>query len=257
MPPKGWHPSEESRAKMSESQKKRFSDPEELRKCSERSKGHVCTQEQKEKAARWMTGKRVGDKNPNYGKHLSNETKIKMSNALSGKKFTDEHRLKLSDSKKGEKNPMFKKSKENPFYGKTHSDETKLKISNSRKGKCVGPENKNWNGGSSFEPYCPKWTKDLRVRIRTFFDNHCVLCGKDRSCQKKELSCHHVEYNKTACCDGKPVQFAALCGKCHAKTNIDRPRWEAMLHRIIDEIYGGRSYYTKEEYIKMRGGRNA
>ena len=203
-----------------------------------------------------MTGKRIGDKHPNYGKPVSDETKKKISDANLGRKRTDEQRLKLSDSKKGEKNPMFKKSKENPFYGKNHSDETKLKISTNRRGKCVGTENKNWRGGSSFEPYCPKWTKDLRVRIRAFFDNRCVLCGKDRRCQKKELSCHHVDYNKTACCDGKPVQFAALCSKCHAKTNADRPRWEAMLHRIIYEIYGGKSYFTKDEWEICNNGSN-
>jgi hypothetical protein len=28
-------------------------------------------------------------------------------------------------------------------------------------------------------------------------------------------------------------------------------RWEAMLHRIIDEIYDGRSYYTKEEMLEV------
>ena len=51
-----------------------------------------------------------------------------------------------------------------------------------------------------------------------------------------------------ACCHGKPIHFAALCHKCHSKTNYNREYWECILHRIIDEIYNGRSYYTKEEY---------
>ena len=110
-----------------------------------------------------------------------------------------------------------------------------------------------WQGGTSFEPYCPKFNDDLRSRIRTFFDHRCMLCGKSTEENKRNLGCHHVEYNKLACCDGKPIHFTTLCNSCHAKTNRNRPRWEAMLHRIIDEIYDGRSYYTKEEYIKMRG----
>jgi hypothetical protein len=38
---------------------------------------------------------------------------------------------------------------------------------------------------------------------------------------------------------------------CHSKTNKDRERWESMLHRIIDEIYDGKSYYTKDEYEEL------
>jgi hypothetical protein len=115
-----------------------------------------------------------------------------------------------------------------------------------------GPNSHYWQGGISFEPYCPKWNEDIRIRIRQFFGDKCILCGKSHEENVKNLSCHHIEYNKQACCDGKPVQFAALCISCHQKTNFDRARWEAMLHRIIDEIYGGRSYYTKEEWEALR-----
>jgi len=118
----------------------------------------------------------------------------------------------------------------------------------------VGENSPNWRGGISFEPYCPKWTPELRMRIRAFFNNQCVVCGKSGSKEKRMLSCHHVEYNKKACCDGKPVQFAALCQHHHNQTNFDRDRWEAMLHRCIDEIWGGRSYFTREEYAALKQG---
>ncbi len=112
-----------------------------------------------------------------------------------------------------------------------------------------GDRSPTWQGGISFEPYCPKFNDDLRQRIRAFFDYECIACGKHTT---RQLNCHHVEYNKLACCDGEPIHFAALCNKHHAMTNHDRARWEAMLHRIIDEIYGGRSYYTKEEWDALR-----
>lgn len=114
-----------------------------------------------------------------------------------------------------------------------------------------GSNNPNWLGGISFEPYCPLWTKELRERIRSFFDNECVICGKAQEENSRQLSCHHITYDKNACCDGKPVQFSALCGSCHMKTNFDRERWESMLHRIIGEVYEGRSYFTKEEYRNL------
>ena len=111
-----------------------------------------------------------------------------------------------------------------------------------------GPLSSNWKGGISFEPYCQKFNRDLKRRIRAFFNNECVICGKTKIENKKELSCHHVTYNKMVCCDGKPVHFTALCGSCHAKTNHDRERWEAILHTIIDYLYDGKSYYTKDEW---------
>jgi hypothetical protein len=112
-----------------------------------------------------------------------------------------------------------------------------------------GSKSPSWKGGISFEPYCPLFNKNLKMRVREFFDNQCVICSRSKEeNDNKNLSVHHVEYNKNACCDGKRVHFAALCGKCHSKTNHDRERWEAMLHRIIDEIYDGKSYYGKEEW---------
>jgi hypothetical protein len=119
--------------------------------------------------------------------------------------------------------------------------------------KISGQNGNNWRGGISFEPYCPKFNKDLKRRVRAFFDRRCVICGKSEAEDRRALSVHHVEYNKEACCDGKTVHFAALCWKCHAHTNYARERWEAMLHRIIDEIYGGRSYFTKDEWLKICG----
>jgi len=115
--------------------------------------------------------------------------------------------------------------------------------------ECLSGENSRfWLGGISFEPYCPKFNNDLKRRIRTFFNNQCAICGKTTEKNGAKLSCHHIEYNKMSCCDGKPVHFASLCRSCHSKTNKGREKWESMLHRIIDEIYDGKSYYTKEEY---------
>lgn len=115
----------------------------------------------------------------------------------------------------------------------------------------VGSNCPNWKGGISYEPYCVKFNNDLRNRVRSFFENQCVFCGKTNTENGMNLCVHHVEYNKNACCDGKPVHFAALCRRCHNKTNHDRERWESILHRIIDEIYDGRSYYTKDEWKEL------
>ena len=217
----------------------------------------------------------TGEKHPRFGKHPTPETLQKMSDAAKGKHPSEETREKLSRAGRGRKNPHSEEHKAKisaTMRGRTLPEETRAKVSASLMGhkgvkhteeskqkmrlaalaanRC-GARNPNWRGGQSFEPYCPKWNTNLRDRIRAFFDDRCVLCGNPGSVQKRKLSCHHVEYNKAACCDGKPVHFAALCGICHNKTNTDRDRWEAMIHRIIDEIYEGRSYYTKDEWADM------
>ena len=157
-----------------------------------------------------------GDRHPLFGKHFSKESRQKMSESLSGEN--------------------------NPRFGKKFPEQS-VRIS--------GSGNGNWKGGISFEPYCPKFNKDLKTRVRTFFDYRCVICGKSTEENKRNLAVHHVEYDKLACCHGKPIHFAALCHKCHSKTNYNREYWEHILHIIIDEIYNGRSYYTKEEYENM------
>lgn len=69
----------------------------------------------------------------NKGKHLSAETRKKMSEALKGKKcyifgkhLSEETRKKISESQNGENNYWF---------GKHHSAETRKKMSESKKGK--------------------------------------------------------------------------------------------------------------------------
>jgi hypothetical protein len=149
----------------------------------------------------------------------------------------------------------------NNNFGRTHTTEAKKKISEASKGRVHSPEsrhkmsedrsgckNPRWLGGISFEPYCPKFNKDLKQRVRAYFNYQCVLCGKSSKQNKKNLSVHHVSYNKNACCDGKRVQFAALCQSCHSKTGAKRENWEEMLHIIIHEVYNDRSYFTKEEW---------
>lgn len=88
------------------------------------------------------------ENNPMYGKHLSEETRKKISEANKGKNT-------------GENNPMYdihRYGEDNPFYGKCHTQEAKdkissyaqnrpsavnIKISTSLKGKFTGDKNNN------------------------------------------------------------------------------------------------------------------
>ena len=68
---------------------------------------------------------RTGKNHPFFGKHHSEETKRKMSEA-----------------QKGESNPMYGRAgNKNPFFGKHHSEESRKKISEAKKGRIP------WNKG--------------------------------------------------------------------------------------------------------------
>lgn len=224
---KGSHHSTISKQKMSNAKKGKpvnppgyKHSPETLKKMSDTTKLQMKDVKRRNKTASiWK------------GKHLPDELKIKIGLGNKGKTVSAETRLKISNAKKGKK----------------LSDIHKLHLSISHK-SMKGDKNPCWRGGISFEPYCSKWTKEFKTRIRAFFDYRCIICGTSEKELEKCLCCHHVEYNKQACCDSKPAHFATLCTKHHAMTNHDRTRWESIIHRIIDEIYDGRSYFTQDEF---------
>lgn len=195
-----------------------------------------------------MSVAQSGENNPQFGKTLSIETRIKMSLAAIGKKKSAETRANMSKAQKGHPvSEAQRKHHSEIMRGRKASLETRIKMSDARRGeKCY-----LWQGGISFEPYCPKFNNDLKMRVRLFFDEKCILCGISKEDNGQNLSVHHVEYNKQACCDGKPVHFATMCKRCHSRTNHHRRQWEDMMHRIIDEIYNGRSYFTKDEIGRL------
>ncbi len=185
-----------------------------------------------------------GENHPWFGKHHTPEELAKISKGNKGKAVSQETRDKMSKIARDRKN--------NPMFGRHHSPVTRAKISKAVSGENGG----HWKGGISFEPYCPKFNADLKRRIRAFFDHRCIICGKGATDNGQNVGCHHVEYNKQACCDGKPVHFATLCRSCHSITNFDRERWQSMLHIIIYEVYDGKSYFTKEEWHGLQKGAN-
>ena len=244
-----------------------------------------------------------GEKNPMFGKHHSDETKRKIGLKSIGRvTLTEEQKKRRSEDMKGEKNFFYGKhhSEENKKImsklklGGHHSEETKIKWSKMRKGKKpnlseaqrlyrseqkTGNKNPQWKGGTSFLPYCPKFNKKLKQRVRNFFGNKCVLCEITRDEYYEEFIVHHAFTEKMACCESKieemelirarlPIGVARfgedefteeeimyirmmvpLCRKCHGKQNAasEKLPYEQTVYRkffteLILNEYGRKCY---------------
>jgi len=242
---KGRARTEETRKRMSESAKKRAPISEETRKKRSESLmgekhpmfGKHHSEETRKKLSESLKGKMCGSKNPMFGKHPSEEARLKMSLSHKGKNS-------------GEKNPMFGKPGQN--LGKRMSEETKRKLSAALTGKYRGEKCPQWKGGVSFEPYCQKFTKEFKERVRAFFWYRCVECGSPQN--EMKLAVHHVTYNKSACCDNNVPLFVALCQSCHMKTGRNREYWKQHFTDMLVQYYGGKSYFTKEEFEQYSNG---
>jgi hypothetical protein len=119
----------------------------------------------------------------------------------------------------------------------------------------VGENNPNWNNGASFEPYCKKWTKGTRTRVRAYFGDVCFLCGLpveehlDRHGNHHNLTVHHVHYDKQICCNGRPEIMVPLCRSHNSKVNSNKEWWIQYFEKILyAEPWNGKTYFTKEEY---------
>jgi hypothetical protein len=101
-----------------------------------------------------------GDKNHNYGKSPSEETRKKLSQASKDRIISEETKKKLSEL----------------HMGKTHTDETKKKISKSKKGKIP------WNKGKKFKNCISEDTK------RKMKESHTGKKQSEETSKKKSES---------------------------------------------------------------------
>ena len=96
-----------------------------------------------------------------------------------------------------------------------------------------GEKNSMWRGGISFEPYCHKFTEEIKEEVRDKFKRICLLCGKTEKENKIKLGVHHYDYNKRQGCDEYQWKLVPLCRSCHSKTNSNREYWSEKIFDIL------------------------
>ena len=175
---------DETRKKMSESARNRppISD-ETSRRLSEAHTGRIVSDETKRK----LSEGQMGDKNHEFGKHISEERRHQMSMRRKGVKFgrqTDEHRQRSSATRQGI-----------PY------DE--------------------WEVFAKANPYCPLFDETCRESNRDKYGRKCFLCGLDESenvtstDKHRKLSVHHCDMDRNQGCDGHEWKLVPLCMHCH------------------------------------------
>jgi hypothetical protein len=86
---------------------------------------------------------RVGEKNPNYGKEISEEQKQKISEANKGKIHSKEHREKIKEATKGQtRSEETKRKMSEAKKGKPRSEQSRLKQSETNKGRPLSESHK-------------------------------------------------------------------------------------------------------------------
>jgi hypothetical protein len=113
--------------------------------------------------------------------------------------------------------------------------------------------NPNWNGGTSFLPYCSKFTKYRRKAVRNFFGNACICCGKNTfenittTGLQKELSVHHADHDKDQGCNGVPFNLVPLCMECHGKEQSRQQEYRDYINKTLNEGFKW-GIWSKEQY---------
>ncbi len=114
--------------------------------------------------------------------------------------------------------------------GVPQSDEHKRNNSIAHLGMYDGDKNPNWIDGRSYEPY-PREFDKTKQQIRERDGNVCQRCGRTREEEGKELSVHHIDYNKQNCSDGNLI---TLCRSCNGKVNSNRDYWKQVFQQKLE-----------------------
>jgi hypothetical protein len=228
-------------------------------------------------------GKYDGEKNPFYNKkHTSDSINLmktyannrppahneKISKSMVGRvpwnlgiPCSEPTRKKLSESQKGEKSVWFGKTRPESTRQLIRDFRTRItvpeitckRISLAKQGLWSKEKNPNWNGGTSFFPYCYKFNERRKRAVRNFFNNLCICCGRHvtenivKYFGQINLPVHHIDHDKDQGCNGRPFNLVPLCNECHIKELYNQEDFKTYINKTLDEGFRW-GIWSKEEY---------
>lgn len=189
------------------------------------------TQESIEKARQKISQALQGENNPFYGKHHSEETKLKISNALLGKSTwnkgvprTEEEKQRISEATRVAMATLPPEIRD--LLRTPASKEGRRRISQANSGSGNG----NWQGGISFEPYTAEFY-EKREKIKDRDNYQCQLCEVPENECLLYLCIHHIDYDKKNNADNNLI---TLCQLCHTRTYSNKEYWQVYLSNLLE-----------------------
>lgn len=214
----------------------------------------------------WKSLNQSGENSPITGRHLSDETKMKMrkariknpikywegkympertkekiSRTLKGRHLTFEWKRKIAEGERGKQIPseirlqISRSLKGNKnCLGRHLSRETREKIKRNH-ANFKGNNHPNWRGGISKKPYPFDFNEELKEFIRKRDNYKCQLCGCPEIENAEKLSIHHIDYNKN---NLKSENLISLCRNCNAKVNFNRNYWKNHFMNLTESLEG-------------------
>lgn len=175
--------------------------------------------------------------NPMTGKHISEETRQKLSVASSGRVFSEEHKRKIGESQKGKMHtPQNAFKKGNTIcLGRKHTEEAKRKMSIKSTGRIKSPET-----------------------CRKIGDAHrgMVLSAEARlKISKVHKGRKHSETWRDNLRKAKIAQWQdpAFCKKMGIAWQVKPNKPETLILNLLDEMYPGEWKYTGDFSFTING----
>lgn len=231
------------RERISLNRKKWFKNPENVIAHKERQKIVMNKPEVKEKIRLGYKAFQESDEYTNYINSISGNNNIMHREDVREKHKQSCNTTDFIEGRSGKNNCIFL-----PGVNERRLEELRKSCQNTEvREKHTGKNNGRWLGGKSFEPYCPKFNKEFKERVRDFYGRTCMICGISENELSEHLSVHHVDYDKEVCCNNKKPMFVVLCRKHHSMVNNNRNTWAYIFKYIIEELYNGYSYLPKHD----------
>jgi hypothetical protein len=146
------------------------------------------SEESKRKMSESRKGKLVGEKNPMFGKLVSEETREKISKSNTGQKRTEETKIKIRSKLMGNKNTLGYKHSEESLNRISESNKGKHNIPKSEEEKKLMSERQSGRGNNNYDPR-PILQYDMNNNlIKEWSDLYSLVESGFTTRQKKEIS---------------------------------------------------------------------
>lgn len=219
----------EHRGKISQSHKGKSLSKQHIRAISNSAKGHVKSPQHCKALSESLKGRKLSES------HVK-----KLSESHTGSKQSEEVKIKRGIYRRGEDSPFWKGRKiircvackkeiAVPINSEQITCDSKC-FGTYMSIKYLGESNPSWNGGSSFEPYCIEWTKDLKEFVKCRDGYQCQNPGCWGNCTHLPLHIHHIDYVKKNCHSNNLI---TLCISCNTRANYNRKYWQGFYGKLM------------------------